>query len=573
MLPPSVVGENVLGYLHLKDLVELDNSVMNRHSRAEFLDILSYCPPVSIENSIRPDKADLKWFKVRNCRISKMKLSLLQSDVFEVDTSQVQDVELDISRVVTDSDIDNLISRGMILKIKILTINHHENQDSIVMNRLLTALANLKELSISNYSDSWMAWLEAIYINMASLDSLTLYGNYSSVLSRNIAFDRLKALKLYFYRVNDENEYKMWLTHLWKQMPTLVDFHLSSPYSFSTNMDDCIVAIAQSCVKLRNILLRRCNITDAAVIAIAQHCPELRKLNISKLTTPLTHLSLLALSEHKLIEELGIPMIPIPTSDIAVCCERALSCISQLDWSNAEHFEGTQYSWEYMKSLRNFSMTGQVPEESALSGLSAVARHCSQLQSVDVPVLTDAVLQQLIALSSSMPALRSVQLSAAAALTDAMLIALSVHCPQLTSISLIDSPLLTDTGLIALSQHCPGLTSITLGNCPQCTDVGLIALSEQCKRLESIELHHIPQLTDKTILTLSQNNHRCLRLLLLPQCCLVTEAAVVELVQCCRALDFLQVPRTGLSEITRQKLQSYRQNHYTGCEKIYIFYI
>ena len=144
-------------------------------------------------------------------------------------------------------------------------------------------------------------------------------------------------------------------------------------------------------------------------------------------------------------------MIPIPKSDIAVCCERALSRISRLNWSTTEPIEGTIYSLEHMKSLRNLSITGQVHVESALSGLSAVARHCPQLQSVDVPVLTDAVLQQLIALSSSMPALRSVHLSAAAALSDAMLIALSEHCPQLTSITIRDSPLLTDNGVIALS--------------------------------------------------------------------------------------------------------------------------
>ena len=382
------MGENVLGYLHLKDLVELDNSVMNRHSRAEFLYILSYCPPVSIENSIRPDKADLKWFKIRNCRISIMKLSLLQSDVFEVDTSQVQDVDLDISRVVTDSDINNLISRGMILKTKILTIDHHENQDSIVMNRLLTALPNLKELSISNYSDSSMVWLNETQVNIASLDSLTLDGKYSSVLARNIVCNKLKTLNVYFYRANDENEYKMWLADLAKQFPSLVDLNISSPYNFSTNMDDCIVAIAKGCVHLRKLNLCDCNFTDIAVIAIAQHCIQLRKLQIDNTATALTHLSLLALSENKLIEELDIPMIPIPTSDIAVRCACALSRISSFRWFTAVDAEGTLNSLEYMKSLQWFRVTEQVPVESTLSGLNAVARHCPQLQSVDVPVLT-----------------------------------------------------------------------------------------------------------------------------------------------------------------------------------------
>ena len=337
-------------------------------------------------------------------------------------------------------------------------------------------------------------------------------------------------------------------------------------------MDDCIVAIAQSCVNLRNLLLRRCNITDIAVIAIAQHCPELRKLQIDNTTNALTHLSLLALSEHKLIEELDIPMIPIPTSDIAVRCSCALSRISSFRWFTAVDAEGTLNSWEHMKSLQWFRVTEQVPVESALSGLSSVARHCPQLQSVSVPVLTDAVLQQLIALSSSMPALRSVHLSAAAALSDAMLIALSEHCPQLTSITIRDSPLLTDNGVIALSQHCPGLTSITLDNCSQCTDVGLIALFERCRCIQCIELNDMPQLTDKTVLALSKHNHRYLRRLLVPQSCQVTEAALVELVQCCRALDFLQVPSTGLSEITKKQLMSFRRNQYTGCANICIFH-
>ena len=267
-------------------------------------------------------------------------------------------------------------------------------------------------------------------------------------------------------------------------------------------------------------------------------------------------------------------MIPIPTSDTgnAVKYGRALSRIPRLQWFTAADVEGSLNSLEHMKSLQCFRVTEQVHVESALSGLSSVARHSPQLQFVSIPVLTDAVLQQLIALSSSMPALRSVHLSAAAALTDAMLIALSEHCPQLTSITIRDSPLLTDAGLIALSLHCPRLSSITLDNCPQCTDVGLIALFERCWCLQDIELHDMPQLTDKTVLALSKHSHRYLRRLVVPQSCQVTEVALVELVQCCRALDFLQVPSTGLSEITKKQLMSFRRNQYTGCANICIFH-
>ena len=203
--------------------------------------------------------------------------------------------------------------------------------------------------------------------------------------------------------------------------------------------------------------------------------------------------------------------------------------------------------------------------------LTEVAKHCPQLTSIEVtdcPLLTDT---GLIALSEYCPRLTSIILQNCPLLTDAGLIALFQHCPGLTSFTLNNCPPCTDIGVIAISEHCSGLTSITLQNCPLITDASLIALSKHCRRIQDIELHDMPQLTDKTALAISKHNHRCLQRLELPQNCQVTEAALVELVQRCRALAAIYAPSTGLSEMTKQQLMSYRQNQYNGCEKLFIF--
>ena len=87
MLPFEVVGQHVLASVDLKSLVKLDSAIMEHKQRAEFLELLNYCPPVAIHQDIQASNAELLWFKRRKCRIQEIKLSLSQSDYYDVDTS------------------------------------------------------------------------------------------------------------------------------------------------------------------------------------------------------------------------------------------------------------------------------------------------------------------------------------------------------------------------------------------------------------------------------------------------------------------------------------------------------
>lgn len=96
--------------------MELDNSFLARSARAEFLELLPCCPPVNIEQNIRPDVYGLSWFKKRKCRILHINLKLQYKNLLEIDITQVQNIGFDISRTLTMNDVDNLILSGIALK-------------------------------------------------------------------------------------------------------------------------------------------------------------------------------------------------------------------------------------------------------------------------------------------------------------------------------------------------------------------------------------------------------------------------------------------------------------------------
>ena len=598
-LPRELVGDHIFGFLSLKDLVELDNSFMARSARAEFLELLPYCPPVNIEQSIRPDAYGLSWFKKRKCRILHINLKLQYKNLLEIDITQVQNISFDISRTLTMNDVDNLILSGIALKIKCVEGKNISNINTEVLNRLLAATPHLNELSLTEHTNTALSFLDKIAFDHITLHTIHLSVHHlSSSLIKFFSNHCGKLKNLEVFASNSNEDPNILLQTIVGKCPLLEDLLIYTahvPNKRSFNIDNCMIAIAQICVNLQDIKLHLCSITDMSVLAIAQHCPNLRKLLLFSKDSSLTHISLLALSEHKLPKEkLNIPSIPIPTADIALRCVHTISRMNSFIWPVSGDAPGHIHYLAVLKCL-NFpsDLSTEIPERV----LAAITAHCRQLESINVSATNNSSLDLLVTMAKNNPNLLSVHLRPGAVLTDVILTEVAKHCPQLTSIEVTDCPLLTDTGLIALSeycprltsiilqncplltdaglialsQHCPGLTSFTLENCPQCTDVGLIALSENCRRLKYLTLSDFPHVTDKTVLALSQNNHRYLYWLTLPHNCQVTEAAVVELVQRCRGLHHLNIPTSCISEQTNYNLLVQRGiNQYTGFAELTI---
>jgi hypothetical protein len=112
-----------------------------------------------------------------------------------------------------------------------------------------------------------------------------------------------------------------------------------------------------------------------------------------------------------------------------------------------------------------------------------------------------------------------------AAITDVALSALARHCRQLESIKLGSCGEVTDAGIEALVSSCAGLRELDLTNCALVTDRGARALGAFGRRLERLDLSWCLNLTDKAAVDLARGCGR-LQELRLVWCTQLTDAAV-----------------------------------------------
>ena len=139
-LPPIIVGTHVLGYLCLKDLVELDNALFQRKYRTDFLSILPYCPPININhypNLIR-NKTALAWFYKRHCSIAELEIVLSEINNTNFNNELTKSVILRMDRIMTQSDINILNIYKNLTSIDILV-----EQETRIMEQLLILCINL----------------------------------------------------------------------------------------------------------------------------------------------------------------------------------------------------------------------------------------------------------------------------------------------------------------------------------------------------------------------------------------------------------------------------------------------
>ena len=62
-LPLELVGNNVLGYFSIYDIVLLERAYASKQSHQLFLDMIPYCPSVVLLSSQHRELLSLEWFR------------------------------------------------------------------------------------------------------------------------------------------------------------------------------------------------------------------------------------------------------------------------------------------------------------------------------------------------------------------------------------------------------------------------------------------------------------------------------------------------------------------------------
>ena len=248
-------------------------------------------------------------------------------------------------------------------------------------------------------------------------------------------------------------------------------------------------------LSLVSIQLYSWDITHYTVRAIAHACPNLQCLA----TQYLSEECLLTLSEHHLPHtELCISWMPITSAEVAAQCAHALSRIQKIrspedlpvdpDTSEITDTDMYIHPVPHLTALRALEVVGEIDHIL----LPVLAQHCRSLERVILGRRSTATVEQMAELiHSSSDSLTVLELNYPSNIHgDTLITALAPYCSQLHELSISvcrhAQSAVTDTSLLALSQHCICLKSLNICTCTQVTEAAVVQLLQCCTQLQKL---------------------------------------------------------------------------------------
>jgi len=327
-LPDEMFRVELLPYLTVDDIVNLDNACMDHRYRLQLLEKINGV--ILIGDKDQSIKASLfKWLGIR--RIYLIKMLMLESD-FDLTPSSIENDYVDQFRYTQHAVMRGFIRDDMAIFIIshcpcLLSIDIGDTLQSSpqITDRTLHSIAehftNLQSLSLSCCGEITDAGLMTIYEHCHDLQSLDVMGcrqiEDASIISISAHCTGLQSLHLECcYKVTDASIISISTHCSGLQSLALEECHkitVASIISISTHCtglqslnlqgcfqlrDDSIISISTHCTGLQSLALGSCHqITDASIISISIHCTGLQLLNLIR-CSKITDASMIPISEN-----------------------------------------------------------------------------------------------------------------------------------------------------------------------------------------------------------------------------------------------------------------------------------
>ena len=483
-LPCEIIGQNMLGFLELIDIIQFENAAASHKSQQLLRAILPYSPPIRIQDS-NPSKPfylrhlSCDWFIKRRYRIQQVKISI---DVFRevVNPNFVLDnIELFLNKTISLEKQEYLKNPSISQCVNYIKIFDFQDPAAIeVLFYLLLTCVRSLYIQSPNLTQ-WMRHIKLI--GSCLLDILIDECCIQSTIIRTITEYCPYLEKLSFH--NKSGSERLFVQSITTNCPHLRSLEIHLSYSSSSEADADLSAFSEKCPQLEELSLTCPQLTDQSVIALAQHCSRLKKLQLEG--CKLTEFSLIALSERGLpLEELDVfPRILISSAEIAVQCAHALSRIRELSTNNeADIIDQLLYPIPYMTGLCELKLDSS--EDHLLVPhllLLLQGQCCACLESLTIGLNCSIFLSQLSELATKCPQLRTICTHKPTYFADAVLVELARSCPYLQKVTLYTSGL-TEEGVMALAVHCRQLQDLYIPN-TTLTKKTVRQLVQHCRRL------------------------------------------------------------------------------------------
>ncbi len=128
-LPPEALGQRMLDFLELRDIIQLENAASDHKSQQLLKAILPYCPPIVVSDSwgrINFNHIVCNWFTKRRCRIQLAKIVVESLFAVDFENSVMDNITLCIDQntslkdIVPLDDLNISQRRNMFSKIDII---------------------------------------------------------------------------------------------------------------------------------------------------------------------------------------------------------------------------------------------------------------------------------------------------------------------------------------------------------------------------------------------------------------------------------------------------------------------
>ena len=139
-LPCEVLGHNMLGYLEIIDIIQLERAASSHKWQPLLTSILPYCPPIILFHKFQSNNKAINWFNKKRCRVQVVKVEVRLLCELDFEHSILDNIELTIHQNTTLNDIKSLQKTFANQNIKEIDIGLY--QDPAVMEVLFSLLSN-----------------------------------------------------------------------------------------------------------------------------------------------------------------------------------------------------------------------------------------------------------------------------------------------------------------------------------------------------------------------------------------------------------------------------------------------
>ena len=507
-LPSEFLGQNMIGFLEMIDIIQLENAASSHESKQLLQAVLPYCPPIVLTPPIdfEFNCEAFNWLNNRHCRIRHARISINFLCEVNFHPHIFNSIELHLRCNSSFQHIATL--KNSFLNCRVTKLKIESCQDPAVIEVLFSLLTNSCVHSLDIDADS--LYNDAVHDIVSNISKWIIHIRKIGPCLRELSIQNIYLpLKL--------------LSKIFECCPYLEKL---SSNSLSDSIGSILQNIANNCSHLRSLDIEisydtraeKCpqleeltiyceNITDQSVIALAQHCSRLKtlKLNQCKLTTA----SLIALSKRGLpLEELGIPSIPFPTAEIAAQCAYALSRIRQLFISSyLSIVEGFLHAIQYMIGLRKLFQNNST--DHLLISHLLLHGHCAGLESIIIMADSSITPQQFIEIVTRCCKLQTLHITKPTCTSDAVVVDLAHSCPQLQKVTLYNR-VVTEEGVMALATHCRHLRELDICH-TTVTEETVRQLAQHCPHLTKLRVKIKHGDNKDTYMKLYKRNIRAIR--------------------------------------------------------------